>query len=55
MPSREIILGQLLSALVAVPTGLVSTLSAIIQKFLLTLKAVEDKKPRLKINYQEEV
>jgi large subunit ribosomal protein L10 len=44
MPSREIILGQLLSALVAVPTGLVSTLSAIIQKFLLTLKAVEDQK-----------
>ena len=44
MPSREIILGQLLSALAAVPTGLVSTLSAIIQKFLLTLKAVEDQK-----------
>ena len=44
MPSREVILGQLLSALVAVPTGLVSTLSAIIQKFLLTLKAVEDQK-----------
>lgn len=44
MPSREILLGQLLSALVAVPTGLVSTLSAIIQKFLLTLKAVEDQK-----------
>lgn len=44
MPSREIILGQLLSTLVAVPTGLVSTLSAIIQKFLLTLKAVEDQK-----------
>jgi large subunit ribosomal protein L10 len=44
MPSREILLWQLLSALVAVPTGLVSTLSAIIQKFLLTLKAVEDQK-----------
>jgi large subunit ribosomal protein L10 len=44
MPSREILLGQLLSAMAAVPTGLVSTLSAIIQKFLLTLKAVEEQK-----------
>jgi len=34
----------MLSALVAVPTGLVSTLSAIIQNFLLTLKAVEEQK-----------
>jgi large subunit ribosomal protein L10 len=44
MPSREILLGQMLSALVAVPTGLVSTLSALIQNFLLTLKAVEEQK-----------
>jgi large subunit ribosomal protein L10 len=44
MPSREVLLGQLLSSLVAVPTGLVSALSGIIQKFLMTLKALEEEK-----------
>ena len=46
MPSREVLLGQMLSALVAVPTGLVSTLTGIIQKFLMTLKALEEEKAK---------
>jgi large subunit ribosomal protein L10 len=44
MPAREVLLGQVLASLIAVPTGLVSTLSAIIQKFMLTLKALEEQK-----------
>jgi large subunit ribosomal protein L10 len=44
MPPREVLLGQMLSSLVAVPTGLVSALSGIIQKLLLTLKALEEEK-----------
>ena len=44
MPPREVLLGQMLSSLVAVPTGLVSALSGIIQKFLMTLKALEEEK-----------
>jgi large subunit ribosomal protein L10 len=44
MPSREVLLGQLLSSLVAVPTGFVSTLAGVIQKFMGTLKAIEEKK-----------
>ncbi len=44
MPPREVLLGQLLSSLVAVPTGLVSALAGILQKFLGTLKAIEEKK-----------
>ena len=44
MPSREVLLGQMLSSLVAVPTGLVSALAGIIQKFLMTLKALEEEK-----------
>ena len=44
MPSREVLLGQMLSSLVAVPTGLVSALSGIMQKFLMTLKALEEEK-----------
>jgi hypothetical protein len=34
----------MLSSMVAVPTGLVSALSGIIQKFLMTLKALEEEK-----------
>lgn len=44
MPSREVLLGQVLSSLIAVPTGLVSTLAGIIQKFMGTLKAIEEQK-----------
>jgi large subunit ribosomal protein L10 len=44
MPPREVLLGQVLSSLIAVPSNFVSTLSAVIQKFLLTLKALEEQK-----------
>lgn len=44
MPSREVLLGQVLSSLIAVPTSLVSTLAGIIQKFMGTLKAIEEQK-----------
>jgi large subunit ribosomal protein L10 len=44
LPPREVLLGQLLSSLVAVPTGFVSTLGGIIQKFMGTLKAIEEQK-----------
>lgn len=44
MPSREVLLGQLLSSLIAVPTGLVTALAGVIQQFLGTLKAIEEKK-----------
>lgn len=46
MPSREILLGQVLSSLIAVPTSLVSTLAGIIQKFMGTLKAIEEQKAK---------
>jgi large subunit ribosomal protein L10 len=46
MPSREVLLGQMLSSLLAVPTGLVSALSGIIQKLLMTLKALEEEKAK---------
>ena len=46
MPSREVLLGQVLSSLIAVPTGLVSTLAGIIQKFMGTLKAIEEQKAK---------
>lgn len=44
MPSREVLLGQVLSSLIAVPTGFVTTLAGIIQKFMGTLKAIEEQK-----------
>jgi large subunit ribosomal protein L10 len=44
MPAREVLLGQVLSSLIAVPTSLVSTLSGVIQKFVMTLKAIEEQK-----------
>jgi large subunit ribosomal protein L10 len=46
MPSREVLLGQVLASLIAVPTGLVSTLAGIIQKFMGTLKAIEEQKAK---------
>ncbi len=46
MPSREVLLGQVLSSLIAVPTGFVSTLAGIIQKFMGTLKAIEEQKAK---------
>lgn len=44
LPPREVLLGQVLSSLIAVPTGFVSTLAGIIQKFMGTLKAIEEQK-----------
>jgi large subunit ribosomal protein L10 len=46
MPPREALLGQVLSSLIAVPTGFVSTLSGVIQKFLGTLQAIEEQKAK---------
>ncbi|MCJ7833289.1 MAG: 50S ribosomal protein L10, partial [Deltaproteobacteria bacterium] len=46
MPPREVLLGQVLSSLIAVPTGFVSTLAGIIQKFMGTLKAIEEQKAK---------
>ena len=44
MPPRDVLLGQVLSSLIAVPISLVSTLAGIIQKFMGTLKAIEEQK-----------
>ena len=44
LPSREVILGQLLSALNGVTTGFVRTLSAVPIKFLNVLQAIKDQK-----------
>jgi large subunit ribosomal protein L10 len=44
MPAREVLLGQVLSSLIAVPSNFVSTLAAVIQTFLLTLKALEEQR-----------
>jgi large subunit ribosomal protein L10 len=46
MPPREVLLGQVLSSLIAVPTGFVSALAGIIQKFIGTLKAIEEQKAK---------
>jgi large subunit ribosomal protein L10 len=46
MPAREVLLGQVLSSLIAVPTSLVSTLAGVIQKFMGTLKAIEEQKAK---------
>jgi large subunit ribosomal protein L10 len=46
MPPREVLLGQVLSSLIAVPTGFVSTLAGIIQKFMGTLQAIEEQKAK---------
>ena len=44
LPSREVLIAQLLSVLVAVPTGLVRVLSGIPRKLLYALRAIEDQK-----------
>ena len=44
LPSREVLLAQLLSALNGVPTGFVRTLSAIPTQFLNVLQAIKDQK-----------
>jgi large subunit ribosomal protein L10 len=44
LPSREILLAKMLMVLNAVPTGLVRSLSGILQKLLYTLRAIENKK-----------
>jgi large subunit ribosomal protein L10 len=42
LPSREALLSQLLSAMVGVPTGLVSVLNGIPQKLMYALQAIKD-------------
>ncbi len=44
LPSREVLLAQVLSTMNAVPTGFVRTLNAIPQKFLNLLLAIKDQK-----------
>ncbi|MBA3014139.1 MAG: 50S ribosomal protein L10, partial [Proteobacteria bacterium] len=44
LPSKEVLLGQLLSVMQAVPTGFVRVLNAIPQKFVYVLQAVKDQK-----------
>ena len=44
LPSREILLSQLLSVMNAVPTGLVRVLSGVPRTFLYALRAVEEQK-----------
>lgn len=44
LPSREVLLGQLLSAMVGVPTGLVRVLNGIPQKLMYALQAIKDQK-----------
>ena len=44
LPSREVLLGQLLSVMQAVPTSFVRVLNAIPQKLVYALQAVKDKK-----------
>jgi len=44
LPSREALLGQLLSAMVGVPTGLVRVLNGIPQKLMYALQAIKDQK-----------
>ncbi len=44
LPSREVLLGQLLSVLIATPTNLVQVLAAVLRKLLYGLKAIEEQK-----------
>lgn len=44
LPSREVLLAQMLGALNAVPTGFVSVLAAVPRNLLGVLKAIEDQK-----------
>ncbi len=47
LPSREILLGRLLSVLIGVPTGLVSVLSAVPRGMVQVLDAYRAKKESL--------
>lgn len=44
LPSREILLGQLLSVMVGVPTGFVRVLNGVPQKLMYALQAIKDQK-----------
>jgi len=44
LPSREVLLAQLLSVMVAVPTGFVTALSGVPRNFLNVLQAIKDQK-----------
>lgn len=44
LPSREVLLSQVLSAMNGVPTGLVRALNNVPQKFLYALQAIKDQK-----------
>lgn len=44
LPSREVLLGQVLSAMMAVPTGLVSALSNVPRKMINVLQAIKEQK-----------
>ena len=44
LPSREVLLSQLLSVMVATPTGLVQALAGIPRKLLYALRAIEEQK-----------
>ena len=44
LPGRDVLLGQLLSVINAVPTGLVRVLSGVPRTFLYALQAISDKK-----------
>jgi len=44
LPSREVLLSQVLSAMNGVPTGLVRVLNNVPQKFLYALQAIKDQK-----------
>lgn len=44
LPTKEVLLGQLLSVMNAVPTGLVRVLSGVPRTFLYGLQAIKDKK-----------
>ena len=44
LPPREVLLSQLLSAMVGVPTGLVRVLNGIPQKLMYALQAIKDQK-----------
>lgn len=47
LPSREVLLGQMLSVMNAVPTGLVRVLSGVPRKLLYALQAIRDQKEQV--------
>lgn len=44
LPSREVLLGRVLSAMIAVPTGLVSALSDVPRKMINVIQAIKEQK-----------